>query len=182
MEKFEREPSPSLNPPSLPVDPIFATVCSSMISRLINYPACAPFIFPVDEVQAPLYYSMIRKPVDLSTIQRRIDNGIYLNDFEALCADVRLIVFNCFKYNQDNSPVAKQAKKFEIYFDHEVYFESRLELAVSKARGFANEDEEMELEVISTEIAAQCLKIFRKIEHHKQSFWFKQPVFNINLG
>lgn len=67
-----------------------------------------PFTEPVEEEYAPNYYAVIRRPMDLSKMEKRLDSGHY-RDFNAFKADFKLIVNNCRLYNgQDNGNCHKQ--------------------------------------------------------------------------
>ena len=59
-----------------------------------------PFYQPVDVKALNLhdYHEVIKKPMDLSTIQKNFDNNIYKTKDE-FAADVRLIFENCFAVN-----------------------------------------------------------------------------------
>jgi bromodomain-containing factor 1 len=73
-----------------------------------------PFLTPVDPVALgiPTYFSVIKHPMDLSTVESKLDNGLYTTskDFEK---DVGLIVSNCFKFNPPGNPVHDLGKSFE---------------------------------------------------------------------
>ena len=55
-----------------------------------------PFYQPVDVKALELhdYYDVIKKPMDLSTVQKNFDNDAYKNR-EEFAADIRLIFENC---------------------------------------------------------------------------------------
>lgn len=82
--------------------------------RNINY----PFLAPVDIValNIPDYPSIIKHPMDMSTIERKLNEGDYetAEDFEA---DIRLMFNNCYTYNPPVTPVYKMGKELESIFD-----------------------------------------------------------------
>ncbi|XP_054013153.1 protein PRRC2C isoform X1 [Hylaeus anthracinus] len=84
-----------------------------------------PFIDPVDEEYAPRYYSVVRKPMDLSTMEEKLDGGLYknLNDFKR---DFALIVDNCRQYNGSDNEYTEMAVNLKDAFDKAVnrYLES----------------------------------------------------------
>lgn len=97
--------------------------CDEVINNLKKpkYAAlAAPFLHPVDPVALgiPNYFSVIKKPMDLTTIHTNLQKGHYENakEFEA---DVRQIFKNCYKYNPANNPVHIMGKNFEAEFDRE---------------------------------------------------------------
>ncbi|CAN6674517.1 bromodomain-containing factor 1 [Trichomonascus vanleenenianus] len=77
-----------------------------------------PFLQPVDPVafNCPNYFDIIKKPMDLSTVQQKYNNNQYENadEFEA---DVRLMFDNCYKYNPEGTPVNMMGHRLEQLFD-----------------------------------------------------------------
>lgn len=82
--------------------------------RNINY----PFLEPVDVValNIPDYPTIVKHPMDLSTIERKLQQGEYEtpSDFEA---DIRLMFNNCYLYNPPMVPVHKMGRELERVFD-----------------------------------------------------------------
>lgn len=82
--------------------------------RDINY----PFLQPVDVValNIPDYVDIIKRPMDISTIERKLNEGAYdePEDFER---DVRLMFNNCYTYNPATLPVHKMGRELERVFD-----------------------------------------------------------------
>ena len=76
------------------------------------------FYVPVDPValNIPNYFTTIKNPMDLSTISKKLQAGVYqrAKDFEA---DVRLIFSNCYKFNPVGNPVREMGKQLEAVFD-----------------------------------------------------------------
>ncbi|KAL3479855.1 Bromodomain-containing protein [Aspergillus californicus] len=83
-----------------------------------HYLYALPFHQPVDPValNIPTYHSIIKKPMDLSTVQSKLNTGQYENakDFEA---DIRQIVRNCLKFNLRGDPTYMAGEKFEEVFN-----------------------------------------------------------------
>ncbi|KAI8589053.1 hypothetical protein BDZ88DRAFT_396405 [Geranomyces variabilis] len=73
-----------------------------IISKLQHFEQAGIFLQPVDPVMFPNYRVKIRKPMDLSTMERRARAGEYaaLREFES---DFRLMIANCFAYNPKTS-------------------------------------------------------------------------------
>ncbi|CAO3589782.1 unnamed protein product [Absidia cylindrospora] len=82
--------------------------------RDLNY----PFLHPVDAValNIPDYHTIITHPMDISTIERNLNNGEY-DSPESFESDVRLMFNNCYRYNPPALPVHKMAKELEKVFD-----------------------------------------------------------------
>jgi bromodomain-containing factor 1 len=83
-----------------------------------NYAVAAPFYYPVDPValNIPNYHNIIKKPMDLATVQTKLKAGQYENAKE-MEVDVRQIFKNCFKFNIPGDPTYIAGKKLEELFD-----------------------------------------------------------------
>merc|ERR1711937_989808 len=77
-----------------------------------------PFYQPVDVKALGLhdYYEVIKKPMDLSTIQKNIDSDIYKTKDE-FADDVRLIFSNCLTYNPPQHEVVGMANRLKKVFE-----------------------------------------------------------------
>lgn len=75
-----------------------------------------PFLEPVTEELAPNYFSIIERPIDLSTIQEKINNKIYVNNSEEFVRDIELMVANCEQYNGKRSILGRLANRLLHYF------------------------------------------------------------------
>lgn len=67
---------------------------------------------PVDpiELNVPNYYEVIKKPMDFSTVKKKLANCTYTN-LKEYCEDMNLIFNNCFLYNGINSYVGEICSK-----------------------------------------------------------------------
>lgn len=76
-----------------------------------------PFQVPVDPVllQLPDYFDIIKKPMDLSTIKNKLDEGKYNNPQEYV-DDVWLMLNNAWLYNKKTSKVYKYCTKLSEVF------------------------------------------------------------------
>lgn len=77
-----------------------------------------PFNQPVDPVQLniPDYFNIIKNPMDLGTVERKVLNNEYMDVYQFL-DDVRLIWSNCYTYNPLDSDVCRMAKDVEKFFN-----------------------------------------------------------------
>jgi bromodomain-containing factor 1 len=77
-----------------------------------------PFQVPVDPValNIPTYHKIIKRPMDLSTIEKKLKEGQYesAKEFEA---DIRLMFNNCYKFNPATDGVHQMGKQYEEIFD-----------------------------------------------------------------
>jgi hypothetical protein len=77
-----------------------------------------PFYKPVDAKMLGLhdYHDIIKKPMDLGTVKRKMDEREYKTSAE-FEADVRLIFTNCYKYNPPDHDVVKMGRKLQDVFE-----------------------------------------------------------------
>ncbi|KAM0811189.1 putative Bromo domain-containing protein [Seiridium cardinale] len=68
-----------------------------------------PFLQKVNKRDAPDYYNLITKPMDLGTMTKKLKSTAYKSKAEFV-ADLNLIWDNCLRYNQDmNHPLRRMA-------------------------------------------------------------------------
>jgi bromodomain-containing factor 1 len=81
-------------------------------------PISWPFQLPVDPValNIPTYHKIIKKPMDISTIEKKLQAGQYENakEFEQ---DMRLMFSNCYKFNPAEHAVYRCGKEYEQLFN-----------------------------------------------------------------
>ncbi|CAG5107750.1 Oidioi.mRNA.OKI2018_I69.chr1.g3472.t1.cds [Oikopleura dioica] len=96
-----------------------------------------PFYTPVDVKALELhdYYDVIKKPMDLSTVQKNLDNDMY-NNKDEFTADILLIFENCRAYNPPDHEVVQMASRLQKVF------EAKLADSFSAADAAANHSEE----------------------------------------
>ncbi|KAJ1922238.1 hypothetical protein H4219_000100 [Mycoemilia scoparia] len=98
-----------------------AKFCSSIIKEFkkkSNSHIVYPFLQPVDWVamNIPDYPQIVKQPMDISTLKRKLDSGEYDNP-GAFEADVRLMFNNCYAYNPPKHPVHEAGRSLEAIFD-----------------------------------------------------------------
>ncbi|XP_043481901.1 protein split ends-like isoform X2 [Leptopilina heterotoma] len=86
-----------------------------------------PFVDPVDEEYAPRYYSVVRRPMDLSKMEEKLENGCYKN-LKQFKKDFSLIVDNCRQYNGSENEYTEMAINLKEVFERAVsrYLDSEL--------------------------------------------------------
>lgn len=86
----------------------------SILVELSNHQSSWPFMLPVNGDEVPDYYQVITAPMDLSTMETKLENNQY-KTVDELCADAQLVFDNCRAYNPRNSPYAKCADKMDKF-------------------------------------------------------------------
>ncbi|KAG0046748.1 histone acetyltransferase [Gryganskiella cystojenkinii] len=101
--------------PRVPVHGPFYNAMKHIVAELIKDASSWPFLHPVDVEAVTDYYSYIKDPMDLSTLESNVDADTYetLDDF---ARDCRKIFDNCRLYNGESTPYVKCANKLEKVF------------------------------------------------------------------
>lgn len=81
------------------------------LDRLTASPHAEPFLYPVDPQVAPGYEEMIKNPMDLSTVRKRLKSGFYKGSASLFLSDIKLIWQNCLEYNESKSEIAVWARE-----------------------------------------------------------------------
>ncbi|TVK90589.1 Bromodomain testis-specific protein [Bagarius yarrelli] len=76
-----------------------------------------PFKKPVDAVQLnlPDYYTIIKNPMDMSTIKKRLENNYYWKAMECV-QDFNTMFTNCYLYNRPGDDIVLMAQALEKAF------------------------------------------------------------------
>jgi hypothetical protein len=77
-----------------------------------------PFLEPVDPVKLniPRYFDIIHRPMDISTIEKKINTGMY-SDAQGVVKDFALMIDNCVTFNGPDNPVTKMGKNIQGIFE-----------------------------------------------------------------
>jgi hypothetical protein len=94
-----------------------------VLRKLMKAPEASPFNEPVDTEALPQYRKVIRQPMDLGTICRRLQDGTapgsgnphYSSEAEVR-RDVELVWKNCRKFNFGGDPIVHQCNALEAQF------------------------------------------------------------------
>lgn len=104
MDEIARRPKRS---------PHFA-VMQSLLNEMQSHASAWPFSQPVNRDEVADYYEVIKEPMDLSTMETRLEADAY-STFEQFLYDARLIFNNCRKYNNESTTYYKHATKLEKF-------------------------------------------------------------------
>ena len=71
------------------------------ISAMIKHNHSWPFVKPVDTIKLglPDYHKLIKQPMDLATVKKRLENNYYWCGKECI-SDINLMFTNCYMYNK----------------------------------------------------------------------------------
>lgn len=88
------------------------------LTKKTNQAFAWPFLEPVDWVALQLhdYPQIVKRPMDLGTMRRKLDDGEYLSAHD-FYRDFKQIVKNCKLYNKADSDVAKMGDQLNYTFD-----------------------------------------------------------------
>lgn len=98
--------------------PHFAAT-QTLLTELQNHAAAWPFLQPVNKEEVPDYYEFIKEPMDLSTMEMKLDANRY-EKMETFIYDARLIFNNCRAYNGENTSYYKYANRLEKFFNSKI--------------------------------------------------------------
>ncbi|XP_054005111.1 bromodomain adjacent to zinc finger domain protein 2B-like isoform X7 [Hylaeus anthracinus] len=90
--------------------------CKMLLEQLEQQDEAWPFLLPVNTKQFPTYKKIIKTPMDLSTIKKKLQDSVYKSRDE-FCADVRQMFINCEVFNEDDSPVGKAGHGMRSFFE-----------------------------------------------------------------
>lgn len=91
----------------------------TLLSELMNHPSAWPFAHPVNKDEVGDYYEVIKEPMDLSTMELKLENDKY-ESFDQFLYDARLIFNNCRSYNAESTTYYKNATKLEKFLTNKI--------------------------------------------------------------
>ncbi|KAJ3103185.1 hypothetical protein HDU97_010318 [Phlyctochytrium planicorne] len=91
--------------------------CNKILKSSKRLKDVGPFLQPVDPIKLniPNYFDFIKNPMDISTIQSKLDTNQYRN-FSAFKSDLDLMFNNCYLFNGREAVVSKMAQSLQKYF------------------------------------------------------------------
>ncbi|KAH8552281.1 hypothetical protein BGW37DRAFT_304462 [Umbelopsis sp. PMI_123] len=91
-----------------------------ILNRLLKHKASFWFRQPVDPIRdgAPDYFKYVKTPMDLGTVQTKLDGSQYrtLKEFEN---DIRLVFSNCYVFNPRGTEVYNEGQALEALYEKE---------------------------------------------------------------
>lgn len=106
------------NLPENPMPPHQKKYAINSIKAIKRLKDAGPFLHPVDIVKLniPFYYNFIKRPMDLSTIEKKINANAYEAPSQ-LVDDFNLMVDNCFKFNGKDSVISQMVRNIQASFE-----------------------------------------------------------------
>ncbi|XP_033516315.1 histone acetyltransferase GCN5 isoform X2 [Nicotiana tomentosiformis] len=92
----------------------------SLLKIMHDHPDSWPFKEPVDARDVPDYYDIIKDPIDLKTMSKRVESELYYVTFDMFVADVRRMFANARTYNSPETIYYKCATRLESHFSNKV--------------------------------------------------------------
>lgn len=79
-----------------------------LLTDMQNSPHAWPFSRPVNAEEVTDYYDVIKSPMDLETIEAKLEANVY-PDLASFLIDTNLIFENCRTYNSEGSNYVRNA-------------------------------------------------------------------------
>ncbi|BGO92302.1 hypothetical protein NBRC10512_007726 [Rhodotorula toruloides] len=98
--------------------PQFA-VMKKLLTLMIDHPSSWAFANPVNAEEVTDYYNVIKEPMDLATMESKLEANSY-ETLDQFLHDARLIFANCRQYNDAQSNYVKNANKLESYLNEQI--------------------------------------------------------------
>ncbi|KAJ8586981.1 Bromodomain-containing protein [Rhizopogon salebrosus TDB-379] len=93
--------------------------CAKILSdlwRQQHWDVAHLFYEPIVKLDIPAYYKVIKKPMDMLTMQKKLDAGEYPNATKSF-EDFKLMIWNCFIFNPSGTPVNQAGIDLQQLFD-----------------------------------------------------------------
>ncbi|XP_044485552.1 histone acetyltransferase GCN5-like isoform X2 [Mangifera indica] len=92
----------------------------SLLKSMHDHVDAWPFKEPVDARDVPDYYDIIKDPMDLRTMSKRVESEQYYVTFEMFMADVKRMFHNARTYNSPDTIYYKCSMRLEAHFQSKV--------------------------------------------------------------
>ncbi|GCC19047.1 hypothetical protein chiPu_0018187 [Chiloscyllium punctatum] len=91
-------------------------LCEVILMEMEAHEDAWPFLHPVNPRLVPGYRKIIKRPMDFSTIRRKLISGKYLT-CEEFAEDTTLVFDNCMTFNEDDSEVGRAGYIMRKFFE-----------------------------------------------------------------
>jgi len=113
------------------------TALEDLLNNMMKHKDGWPFDRPITRSDAPDYFEIIKKPIDLGTVRTNLLHMKYSCNQEVI-TDVRQVFENCYRYN------AEEAEEFQCALRLEKYFEK-----TTRKLGLVEQDDDLENQPLS---------------------------------
>uniref|UniRef100_A0A158Q7Y4 DUF3591 domain-containing protein n=1 Tax=Elaeophora elaphi TaxID=1147741 RepID=A0A158Q7Y4_9BILA len=141
-------------------------VLSEIFNDVRSVSGCEEIMFPVNPKKVPDYYNIIKEPMDLQQIKKKISENKYELRRQFLY-DIKLIMDNSILYNGGGHPITITAKNvFEMASRHVAEREQKL-IALEKAiNPLLDDNDIIGFSFILNEIVQECKNIPKSVAFH----------------
>ncbi len=153
-------------------DPLvsYASILENILNELRDSTFAQPFILPVNSKKVPDYYNLVKNPVDLQTIRKKINDKFYKNRGDFL-EDFQQLVENSALYNGYNHNITSQAENLFTLCEQKIEEKKDKLLRLEKAiNPLLDEDSLIALKYLLNQIFEQNIMTV------ENSFAFLKPV------
>lgn len=88
-------------------------IMQHLLTDMQNSPHAWPFAKPVSIEEVTDYYDVIKSPMDLETMEAKLEANLY-PELETFLADARLMFENCRMYNAEGSNYVKVTNRVSL--------------------------------------------------------------------
>jgi len=90
--------------------------CRDVLNAIRDHSSSWPFHIAVNRQEVPDYYEIIKDPMDLESMEKRVNQGNYYITKDIFLADLKRICDNCRIYNREDTEYYKCANDIENEF------------------------------------------------------------------
>ncbi|VBB26358.1 unnamed protein product [Acanthocheilonema viteae] len=136
-------------------------VLSEIFNDVRSVSGCEEIMFPVNPKKVPDYYNIIKEPMDLQQIKKKISENKYELRRQFLY-DIKLIMDNSILYNGGGHPITITAKNVRHVAEHEQKL-----IALEKAiNPLLDDNDIIGFSFILNEIVQECKNIPKSVAFH----------------
>ncbi|XP_041443542.1 bromodomain-containing protein 4A isoform X2 [Xenopus laevis] len=135
----------------------------AVLKTLWKHQFAWPFQLPVDVVKLnlPDYHKIIKTPMDMGTIKKRLENHYYWNAQECI-QDFNTMFTNCYIYNKPGDDIVLMAEALEKLFLQKIsempQEETELTVVQSKGRGRGRKEQDASITPMRTRVLSGSLE------------------------
>lgn len=89
-----------------------------LLNNMMKHKDGWPFDRPITKADAPDYFDIVQRPMDLGTVRSTLLQMKYSCNQEVL-QDIKQVFANCYLYNREDTEEYQCAMRLEKYFDKE---------------------------------------------------------------